>query len=69
MILNKEALISLIDNEFDGSVYKAAMSFGLSYSGLFKLINYNRKAGLKTITAIIDFCGNNNLNYTDYIFF
>ena len=68
MDINKQNVKTLIDEKFNGSMYKAAQTLGVSYSGIFKIMKSDRKAGKKTITSIIKYCQDNGLDYERYIF-
>lgn len=68
MVVNIKKLRELMNRYADGNYNEFARLTQINVSLLYRILNYNAGAGVKTINAIIDFCKNNNLDYKEYIF-
>lgn len=68
MNLNKPAFIKLFYEEFKGNFSRLAKVLGLDVSYVYRVIEKEKKCGIKFFNALIRWCQENNRNYMDYIF-
>lgn len=67
MEMKGKALKKLIDEYFEGSYNKCARNIDLAPSTVCRIANGTGKAGIKTITNVINYCSKNGINYHKYI--
>lgn len=68
MKLNIEHLRTLMREKYDNNYHSFARALGFDVSALYKILNGQYNAGLKTINKIIAFLKSNNFKVEEYIF-
>ena len=68
MKLNIKALRNLMKEQCGGNYNAFARETGINVSLLYKLLNDQAQAGLKTINRLIDYLKANGFRVEDYIF-
>lgn len=68
MKINVEAFRNLVDSKFQGSNLVCAKALCVAPSTVWRVVKGNNGAGVKLMSNLVQYCQNNNLNYTDYIF-
>ncbi|GEQ22115.1 hypothetical protein CBU02nite_26210 [Clostridium butyricum] len=68
MELNKNALIELMNNKFNGSYTKLAKALGIDVAYVYRVLVKERNCGAKFYSCIIQWCNSNDEDYNKYIF-
>lgn len=68
MKLNVDFLRSMLVEEAHGKYSELARLLKLDVALLYRIINNQSNAGLKTISRIMDYCKNNSKDYSSLIF-
>ena len=68
MKLKIEMLKKMMDEKHDGNYNAFARATGINVALVYRLLNGQAQAGLKTINLLIEYMKKNDLKVEDYIF-